>query len=147
MCKKRWGGVLKNDPIKNSPNLQLSYLKLHKILRSQCSNLMRILYIAGFISYLSLIPSLKQSQSKDTCMIIMDCLSIRGGYIPYCYKQSIWCILYAFMDAHIQRLIDEYPGGGLQYITILKSQCANINFSDKSRYNRLFWKVVHKVGE
>ena len=48
------------------------------------------------------------------------------------------------MDALSQRLIDEYTVYGVQAMNILQSQCENMYFSDKSIYNRLFQKVVHK---
>ena len=44
-------------------------------------------------------------------------------------------------------LIYEYSGGVLQDLTRLQYQCADMTFYEKSRYNRLFHKVVHKGGE
>ena len=43
--------------------------------------------------------------------------------------------------------MDEYPGYGVQTISILQYQWSKTTFADQSRYNRLFQKVVHKVGE
>ena len=40
-----------------------------------------------------------------------------------------------------------FQGDGVQSISILQSQCANITFSETIRYNRMFQKVVHKVVE
>ena len=54
---------------------------------------------------------------------------------------------HAYIYAHNQRLIDEYPGDGVQSISRLKYQCENITFSGQSRYNRLFQQVIHKRGE
>ena len=45
---------------------------------------------------------------------------------------------------HIQILIDDYTGDGEQAITRLKYQCANLNFSDQSRYNILFQHAIKK---
>ena len=44
-------------------------------------------------------------------------------------------------------LINEYPGDGVQAITIFQFRCANMTFSDNSMYNRLFKQVVQKGGE
>ena len=35
----------------------------------------------------------------------------------------------------------------MQAISILKSQCLNTTFANKSRYDRLFQKVIQKGGE
>ena len=55
--------------------------------------------------------------------------------------------LHAYIDVHSQRLIYERPGDIVQAISILKSQCANMEFSDQSRYNRMFQQVVQKGGD
>ena len=52
----------------------------------------------------------------------------------------------AYKDAQSKIKIDEYPGDGVQSISILQPQCANMNFSDQRRYNILFHKVDHKGG-
>ena len=44
-------------------------------------------------------------------------------------------------------LISEFPGYGINFISKLKSQCANMTFSDKSRHHRILHKVTHKGGE
>ena len=62
-------------------------------------------------------------------------------------KQATCNLLYAYIYANSQRLIYEYPGDGVQAITRLQSQYANMNFSDKSIYNRLVQQVLHKGGE
>ena len=46
---------------------------------------------------------------------------------------------------HIQILLDDYTGEGEQAITRLKYQCANLNFSDQSRYNIVFQHEI-KTG-
>ena len=68
----------------------------------------------------------------------MDYPSIRGEELPYHAKDSTWNLLYVYIDAHITILIDECPGYGVQAISILQPQCANMTFSRKIRYDRLF---------
>ena len=46
-----------------------------------------------------------------------------------------------------RRLISEFPKYGIKCLEKLQSHCANMNFADKSRYDRNFQKVTHKVGE
>ena len=77
-------------------------------------------------------------------MLLMDYPSIRGEYFTEYSKQATWNLLHTYIDAHRQRLVYDYPGDGLQAITIFQPQCENIIFSDKIRYNRLYQKVVHK---
>ena len=77
-------------------------------------------------------------------MLLMEYPSIIREYFPDYAKKFAWNRLYAYINAQNQILIDEYTGDGVQAITILKSQCANMNFSDKIRYNRLFQQVIHK---
>ena len=81
-------------------------------------------------------------------MLLIYIPSIRGegGVIDY-DKQATWNLLHISMDTHRQRLIDEHLGNLLQTITSLQTKFSNMNFSDKSRYNRLFQKVVHKEGK
>ena len=55
--------------------------------------------------------------------------------------------MHAYIDAHNQILFDEYPGDGVKAIKILKSQCANMTFSNQGRYNRLFQQVIYKGGD
>ena len=50
-------------------------------------------------------------------------------------------------DVHIRILIAEFPGDGIKCIENLQSHCANMTFSDKSGYDRIFQKVTHKVRE
>ena len=56
-------------------------------------------------------------------------------------------ILNANIDVHRRRLISEFPGDGVKCIAKLQSHCANMTFSDKSRFDRIFQKVIHKGGE
>ena len=73
--------------------------------------------------------------------------SIRGDSLTDYAKYNTCNLLHAYIYAHIQRLIYEYLRGGVQKITRLQSQCARIDLSYKSRYNIMFQKVVHKLGE
>ena len=61
----------------------------------------------------------------------------RGRSTRLFFKDT-WKIFHVYIDAHSQRLIDEYPRYGVQSISSLKSQCASITFAYQSRYNRLF---------
>ena len=51
------------------------------------------------------------------------------------------------IDVHSRILIAEFPMDGIKCIEKLKSYCANMTFSDKSRCDRIFQKVTHKGGE
>ena len=79
-------------------------------------------------------------------MVLMEFPYIWEEYFPDYNKKFTWNLLHAYIDAHSQILIDEYPGEGVKSISRLKYQCANITFADQSRYNILFQQVIHKVG-
>ena len=51
------------------------------------------------------------------------------------------------IDVHSRILIAEFPAYGIKCIKKLKSHCANMTFSDKSIYDRIFQQVTHKGGE
>ena len=55
--------------------------------------------------------------------------------------------MHANIYLYSRRLIAEFPGYGIQYIEKLQSHCANMNFVDKSRYDRIFKQVTHKGGK
>ena len=59
------------------------------------------------------------SQFKQNHMLLMYYPFIIGKDSPDYAKHSTWNLLYAYIDAHTQRLIYEYIGGGVQAITIL----------------------------
>ena len=61
-------------------------------------------------------------------------------------KKAIINLLHANIDAHSRRLIAEFPKDGIKCIEKLQSHCANLNFSDKSRYDRNFQQVTLKEG-
>ena len=80
-------------------------------------------------------------------MLLMDYPYTIGEELPYHAKNSTYNLFHAYIDAHSQRLIDECTGDVVQDISKLKPQCSNMTFADQSRYNILFYKVVHKGGE
>ena len=55
--------------------------------------------------------------------------------------------MHANIDVHIRRLIADFPIYGVKFIAKVHSYCANMNFSDKSRYDRIFQQVTPKGGE
>ena len=55
--------------------------------------------------------------------------------------------MHANIDVHSKRLIAEFPGDEIKCIEKLQSHCANMNFSENSRYDRIFQKVTHKRGD
>ena len=56
-------------------------------------------------------------------------------------------LLHANSDVYSRRLIAEFPEDGIKCMEKLQSYCANMNFADKSRYDRIFQKVTYKGGE
>ena len=55
--------------------------------------------------------------------------------------------MHANIDVHSKRLSAEFLSDGIKYIDKLQSHCANMNFSEKRRYDRIFQQVIHKGGE
>ena len=51
------------------------------------------------------------------------------------------------IDVHRRRLISELPKYGIKCIEKLQSHCGNMNFFDKSIYDRNFQQLTHKGGE
>ena len=68
------------------------------------------------------------------------------GNIKDFARNSVWNIFHANIDVHSRRLIAEFPWDGIKYIEKIKSHCANITFSYKNRYGRIFQQVTHKGG-
>ena len=62
-------------------------------------------------------------------------------------KKAIRNILHANIDVRSRRIIAEFPEDGIKYNEKLKLHCANMTFSDKSRYDMIFQQVTHKGGE
>ena len=65
---------------------------------------------------------------KETREILLDHPTIGGEDI---IKKSLRNLLYANIDVHSRRFIDELPRDGVKLISILQSHCANKNSSDK----------------
>ena len=86
------------------------------------------------------------SQYKENREVLLDYTTIVGGDIKDYVEKSIRNILHENIDVHSRRLIDEFPGDGVKFISKLQSHCAHTTFSDKSRYDRLFQKVTRKGG-
>ena len=79
------------------------------------------------------------SQYTETCDVLLDYPKIRGDDIIEDYsKKSIRNLLHANIDVHSRRLIDKFLKYGIKCIDKLKSHCANMTFSDKSRYDTTF---------
>ena len=88
------------------------------------------------------------SQYRETCEVLLDYPKIRGDDVIEDYsKEDIRNLLHANIDVHSRRLISEFPKYGIKCIEKLQSHCANMTFSDKSRYDRTFQQVTHKGGE
>ena len=90
---------------------------------------------------------IKLSPFSETYMLLMDYPSIRREEIPDQAKNSVLNLLHQYIDAHNQRLFDELPGDGVQYISRFQYQCANMIIVDKIRYIIMFQQVVHKRRE
>ena len=56
-------------------------------------------------------------------------------------------LLHANSCVHSRRLIAEFPEDGIKCMKNFQSHCANVNFADKSRYDRTFQQDTHKGGE
>ena len=79
--------------------------------------------------------------------MLRDYPKMEGGNVKDYTKQAIRNLLHANSCVHSRRLIAEFPEDGIKCMEKLQSQCANMNFADKSRYDRTFQQVTHKVGE
>ena len=53
------------------------------------------------------------SQYKETCEVLIDYSTIGGGDIKYHDRKEISNILHTNIDVHSGRLIDEFPGDGV----------------------------------
>ena len=102
------------------------------------------------INFLTFVESLEMtfSQYKETCEVLLYYPKIGGDdIIEYYAKKAIRNILHANIDVHSRRLIAEFPKDGINCIEKLQSHFANMNFADKSRYDRTFQQVTHKGWE
>ena len=87
------------------------------------------------------------SQYIETCEVIIDYPKIGGdGIIEYYAKKAIRNLLHENTDVHSRILIDGFPKDGIKCIEKLRSDCANMTFADKNRYDRIFQQVTHKGG-
>ena len=85
------------------------------------------------------------SQYTETCKVLLNYPKIWGNDVIEDYaKKAIRNLLHANIDLHSRRLISEFPKYGIKCIDKLQSNCANMNFADKSRYDRTFQQVAHK---
>ena len=72
---------------------------------------------------------------------------LEGENIKDYAKMAIRNLLYSNSCVHSRILIAEFPEDGIKCMEKLQSYYANMTFSDKSRYDRTFRRVTHKVGE
>ena len=88
------------------------------------------------------------SQYWETCEFLLDYPKIGGGDVIEDYtKKATRNLFDANIDGHSIRFIAEFPKDGVKCIENVQSYCANMTFSDKSRYDRTFQQVTHKGGE
>ena len=80
-------------------------------------------------------------------MLVMDYPSIRGEDLPDYSKKATWNLLHEYIDLYSQISIYECTGDGVQDISRLQYQYTNTTFADQSKYNIIFYKVVHKWRE
>ena len=95
--------------------------------------LQRWIYFLTFIESLEMIFL----QYTETCEVPLDDPKIGGEDIKGFAKKAIRNIFHANIDVHSRRLIAEFPPYGIKCIGKLQSHCANMTFSDKSRYDRI----------
>ena len=70
-------------------------------------------------------------QYKEHCEVLLD-YTKRGGYdIKDCSKKAIRNLLHASIDVHSIRLISEFPGYVVKYISKIESHCAIMNFAER----------------
>ena len=146
-CKKKkyW----RNDPIKLCASLTAKLLTTaykSKIIKFKMDDdpLQRWIYFVTFVESLEMIFS----QYTQNCEIILDYPKIGGDDDIEDYaKKAIRNILHKNIDLNSRRLIAEFPKDGIKCIEKLQSYSANMNFADKSRYDRTFQQATHKGGE
>ena len=69
------------------------------------------------------------SQYTETCEVLLDDPRIGGEDIKDYFRDAIRNILHANIDVHSRRLISEFPGYGVKFISKIQSHCANMTFS------------------
>ena len=105
--------------------------------------LQRQIYFLTFVESLDMIFS----QYTGNCEVILDYPKIGRDDIEYYEKTSIMNILHANIDVHSIILIAESPKDRIKCIEKLQSHCANMTFSEKSRYDRTFQQVINRGRE
>ena len=85
------------------------------------------------------------SRYKETCEVLLDYPKIGGENIKSFVKKAIRNILHASTVVRSRRLTAELPGYGVKLFAKLQSHCSNMTFAGKSRYDRIFQQVTHKV--
>ena len=85
-------------------------------------------------------------QRKETCEVVLDYTTIGGENIKYYVRNEKINLLRANIDVHSRRLVSEFPGDGVKFISRIQSHCANKTFDDKSRYDRLYSKLHINEG-
>ena len=135
-----------NDPIKLCASLTAKILTTSyksKIIRFKMDEDLpqRRIYFLTFVESLDMIFL----QYTETCELLLDYPKIGGeNDIEDYAKKAIGNLLHENIDVHSRRFIADFPQDGIKCIEKLQSHCANMTFSDKSRYDRTFQKVTHK---
>ena len=104
--------------------------------------LQRHIYSLTFVESLEMIFS----QYKETCEVLLYYTNIVGEDMKYYVRKEIGNILHANIAVYSRIFIDEFPLDGVKCISKIQSDFANMTFSDKSTYVRIFHKITHKVG-
>ena len=100
------------------------------------------IYLLTFVESLEIIFS----QYKETCELLPGYPKIGGENIKEFAKEDIRNILRANIDVHSRRINADFSGYGIKCIEKLQSPCAIIIVSNRSRYDRNFQKLTHKLG-
>ena len=139
----------KKDPIRLCATLTATFLTTaykSKIIRFKMDEdpLQCRIYVLTFIDSLYIIFS----QYRKTCEVLLYYPKIVGDDVIEDYaEKAIRNLLHANIYEHSRILISEFPKDGIKCIEKLQSHFANMNFADKSRYDRTFQQVTHKGGE
>ena len=67
--------------------------------------------------------------------------------MKYYVKKEIRNLLHANIDVHSRRLIAEFPVYIVKCISKLQSNCSNMNFAEKVRYDGIFQQIIQKKRE
>ena len=132
---EKWKSLSETSP-KSEYNSKVTKFELDE------DPLQRQVYFLPFTNSLKMVLS----QFSENYMLLMNYTFIREEDFPDYAKKATCNLLHTYIDAHSKILIYEYIGDGVQAISRMQSQCANMNFSDQSRYNIMFCQVVQKGG-